>query len=268
MSASPTSRSRVAGSSPIVPVAPASRSTSGSIARGAAARLPPRPGNFGNVDLSPDGRWLVYQVGAGTDADLWVRDLKRGVSSRFTFDKGGEVVPLFSRDSRRVVFERREEGKPSRIVERALDRTGEERVLFEATGRTAPLSFSPDGKSLIFQRLLPEKPWQIWIVPIGQPEQAKVVVGSDFINIRRHPLARRTLAALRIERVGHRRGLRRRLCGHVGPVADLDPRRRGSGLGAGRQGAVLSFAREQDDASRRDDRRQPSTPALPRRSSP
>ena len=142
-------------------------------------------GNFGNADLSPDGRWLAYQVGGGADADLWVRDLKRGVSSRFTFDKGGEVVPLFSRDSRRIVFERREEGKASRVVERSLDRTGEERLLFDATtGRAAPLSFTPDGKSLVFQRQFPDKPWQIWTVPIGQPGQAKVVVGSEFPNIR------------------------------------------------------------------------------------
>jgi len=41
------------------------------------------------------------------------------VSSRFTFEKGGESVPLFTRDSRRVLFQRVEEGKPARMRELA-----------------------------------------------------------------------------------------------------------------------------------------------------
>jgi eukaryotic-like serine/threonine-protein kinase len=139
-------------------------------------------GALANFDLSPDGRWLAYQVGTSADGDLWVRDLKRGVSSRFTFEKGGEGLPLFSRDSRSVLFQRSEEGKPARIVERALDRTGEEKVLFEAPGRAGPSAFTPDGRSLIFQRQLPDKPWQIWTLPIGQPAQAKAVVASEFYN--------------------------------------------------------------------------------------
>ncbi len=152
--------------------------------KGNKSELAAEPAAFANTDLSPDGRWLAYQVGSGTDGDLWVRDLKRGVSSRFTFEKGGESNPLFSRDSRRVLFQRLEEGKPARIVERALDRTGEEKVLFEAPGRAAPSAFSPDGKILVFQHQPPEKRWQIWTLPIGQPGEAKALVASEFSNAR------------------------------------------------------------------------------------
>ena len=150
--------------------------------KGIRGELIGEPGAIGNADLSPDGRWLVYQVGSSIDSDLWVRDLRRGVSSRFTFEKGGEANPLFSRDSRRVVFERREEGKPGRIVERALDRTGEESVLFEAPGRSLPSAITPDGKSLIIQRQPPEQPIQTWTLPIGHPDQAKAILASEFYN--------------------------------------------------------------------------------------
>src|SRR5262249_23627324 len=53
-------------------------------AKGIRAGVASEPGELGSFDISPDGRWLVYQVGAGNEQDLWVRDLKRGVSSRFT----------------------------------------------------------------------------------------------------------------------------------------------------------------------------------------
>ena len=256
-------------SSPTAPGAPGSRSTSGSIARASRAGVADEAGDFGNADLSPDGRWLAYQVGVGTDADLWVRDLKRGVSSRFTFDKGGESSPLFSRDSRRVVFQRREEGKPSRIVERSLDRTGEERLLFDATRAERRRRRSPPTrKSLIFQRQLPDKPWQIWTLPTGQPGQAKVVVGSEFSTPggtvspdgRWLVFESTESGAPEIYVVG--------FAGRVRPLADLDPRRRGAGLGAGRQGAVLSLAREQADAGRRSTTGASFDAASPSRSSP
>ncbi|MGH7337269.1 MAG: hypothetical protein ACREI7_06815, partial [Myxococcota bacterium] len=69
--------------------------------KGGRVESPLAEGELGAFDLSRDGRWLAYQVGSGQEADIWVRDLKRGVSSRFTFEKTGESAPLFTRDSAR-----------------------------------------------------------------------------------------------------------------------------------------------------------------------
>jgi Tol biopolymer transport system component len=142
------------------------------------------PGELGAFDLSSDGRWLVYQVGPFSGADLWTRDLKRGVSSRFTFEKGGESTPLVSRHGRSVYFQRVEPGKPTRIVEGSLDRTGEERTLLEREGRLVPAALTPDGATMIVQHRPPDKPWQIWQLPLAHPEQAKAVVMSEFQSTR------------------------------------------------------------------------------------
>src|SRR3954454_11033682 len=49
--------------------------------------------DYGATSISLDGTRLVYGVGEGGGArgDLWMRDLLRGVSSRFTFDAAVEM---------------------------------------------------------------------------------------------------------------------------------------------------------------------------------
>jgi dipeptidyl aminopeptidase/acylaminoacyl peptidase len=68
-------------------------------------------GGYRNTSLSPDGKRLVYDATNDTDrSDLWIRDLTRGVSSRFTFDPQDEVNPQWSPDGRRIVFTSRAKG--------------------------------------------------------------------------------------------------------------------------------------------------------------
>jgi len=141
-------------------------------------------GSIGAVDLSPDGRWLVYTGGGSGDADLWVRDLKRGVSSRFTFDDGVETSPVFSRDSRFVYYVHYESGTTSQIVRRALDRSGDPETILETADRLSPNLVSPDGKTLVFSRRPEGEQWQTWQLPLAHPDQARAVVASKFYNVR------------------------------------------------------------------------------------
>jgi Tol biopolymer transport system component len=60
---------------------------------------PGREGEYRNIDLSPDGRFVVFQAGA---PDVWVLDLQRGVVSRVTTDGGS--FPVWSHDGRDVYF--------------------------------------------------------------------------------------------------------------------------------------------------------------------
>jgi len=141
-------------------------------------------GQVYSFDLSSDGRWLVYQQGTGDGADLWVRDIKRGVSSRFTFDAGNEGTPLVTRDNLRVIYNQSGGGRPNRIVERALDRTGPDRVLYESTDTLGAGTLTPDGQTLLLQRRTSDTPWSLWRLPIGHPEQATALVVSKFYNAR------------------------------------------------------------------------------------
>ncbi len=141
-------------------------------------------GEYGSFDLSQDGRWLAYQIGTNNAGDLWTRDLKRGVSSRFTFEKDGEGTALLSRDGRAVYYQSLRAGKPARLMERALDRTGEDRTILEREGRLVPSALLPDGSAMVVQLRDPDKPWAIWLVSLGSPAQARPLVASEFQNTR------------------------------------------------------------------------------------
>ena len=142
------------------------------------------PGELANAALSPDGRWLAYQLETASGRDVWVRDLKRGVPSRFTFDEGSESAPLFDPSGRRVLYARAVDGEPNRIVVRALDRTGEEELLFESADLLSLADVTPDGESLVFVRRKADEPWATWLLPIGHPDRARPLVANRFWNYR------------------------------------------------------------------------------------
>ncbi len=55
--------------------------------------------------LSHDGRRVAYRVeDRGGRGDLWIYDLARRVSSRFTFDPADDYGPLWSPDDAHIVF--------------------------------------------------------------------------------------------------------------------------------------------------------------------
>jgi len=130
---------------------------------------------YSSFALSPDGRWLAYTANAGAPNDLWIRDLRRGVSSRFTFDEGGEQNPVFTPDGRRILFVSWAEGRPQRIVSRALDRSGEDEILFEAPDTSYRLilnDVSPDGRDLIAVVRKQGETGDLWRIPSGRPGAA------------------------------------------------------------------------------------------------
>ncbi len=92
-------------------------------------------GEYRDASLSPDGKRLVYDAISGDRSDLWIRDLTRGVSSRFTFDPAADVNPQWSPDGRRVAFTSRAKGPGDLSIKDA-----------SGTREAEPLLVSPDEK--------------------------------------------------------------------------------------------------------------------------
>jgi hypothetical protein len=61
-------------------------------------------GDFGGLELSPDGKFLAVVVGSGGESDIWIKDLSNGVFSRVTSAPGPEGQQVWSPDSRRLAF--------------------------------------------------------------------------------------------------------------------------------------------------------------------
>ena len=62
-------------------------------------------GDYRDTWFSPDGKRLVFSNSTpSSPGDIWIRDLARGVSTRFTFDPAVELDPIWSPDGRQIVF--------------------------------------------------------------------------------------------------------------------------------------------------------------------
>ena len=111
------------------------------------------PAAYRDLALSPDGERLAYaaiDIKAGSQ-DLWVRDLKRGVSSRLTFGEGNEIWPLWSPDGSRIAFST-SSGGPFGIWQKLADGTGVEDSLFTPSYHAGPTDWSSDGRLMVISQ--------------------------------------------------------------------------------------------------------------------
>jgi serine/threonine protein kinase len=110
-------------------------------------------GRYSNPALSPDNKQIaIARLDPETGAqDIWLLELTRGVASRFTFDPAPDDMPLWSADGRRIVFRSRR-GATWAFYQKASNGTGPEEMMLDGFGtpNTTPLSWSPDGRFLVY----------------------------------------------------------------------------------------------------------------------
>jgi Tol biopolymer transport system component len=120
------------------------------------------PGEYHNPAFSPGGDRLAFNLADARSGktDIWVRDLKRGVSSRLTFGTGDAFAPLWSPDGRLIAFRQGQD-----LFEKAADGQGEEKLLFKSDEPKVACDWSHDGRYIAFQSRGKETTWDIWVLP-------------------------------------------------------------------------------------------------------
>ena len=150
--------------------------------KGVRAAAATDPGNLGLFDLSADGRCLAFRVGGLGESDLWTRDLKRGVSSRFTFEKGarGHAPVLARQPPWSTCSAPRPEADPT--LESLLDRTGRSGTL--SSERGAPcLGAEPGRRDVDRPVRAPTSPADL-AAPARAPGTGKHLVATEFQSTR------------------------------------------------------------------------------------
>ena len=125
---------------------------------------PPRP--YFNLRLSPDGTRVVLDV-RDQENDIWVWDLSRHTLTRLTFDQTAEIFPIWTRDSRRIVFGAVRGGVVN-LFAKSADGTGTEERLTTAPHPQYPMSFSADGKQLLVNELKAGQSADVSVMPFGE----------------------------------------------------------------------------------------------------
>ena len=111
--------------------------------------------NVGDPQISPDGQWVAYVVGA-TDAKedksnshIWMVNINGSNDRQITFSNESESSPRFSPDGKYLSFTSSRPGKARGSQVWLLDRNGGEAMqLTEIKGRLQGHEWSPDSKRL------------------------------------------------------------------------------------------------------------------------
>jgi serine/threonine protein kinase len=80
------------------------------------------PRDFSTIDLSPDRKTLAVGGRVGTNLDIWLFDVTRGLPTRFTFDPADESDPVWSPDGKTIAFYSARKGKRD-LYRKAADGT-------------------------------------------------------------------------------------------------------------------------------------------------
>jgi len=99
--------------------------------------------------LSPDGRLVAFRAPA-PNCDVWVHDLKRGVTTRVTFEGDNHGVAWLP-DARQVAFARQQQTEGFLLAGRADGSGAVERLSPRSVPRAWAASFSPDGRLLLVE---------------------------------------------------------------------------------------------------------------------
>jgi len=124
------------------------------------------PGDYRFPRLSPDGRRLSVAVAQGPRSSVWIYDLTRGSSTRFSSDTAFDDEPaIWSPDGGRLAFGSAR-GGPERLFVRPVSGAGSEQALLKTTDAEIPLDWSRDGRFIAFVAPGLTTDWDIWILPL------------------------------------------------------------------------------------------------------
>jgi Tol biopolymer transport system component len=138
------------------------------------------PGDYEDPRLSPDARRLATNRidPASGASSIWIFDMAGGGGTRFTFSQSVNHYPVWSPDGSRIAFDTNRNG-PSDIFMKSFDGSGEERPVLASEVAKSPTDWSPDGSTLVFERLDPRTKYDLWRLSLKAGATPEPIVRSD-----------------------------------------------------------------------------------------
>jgi eukaryotic-like serine/threonine-protein kinase len=131
---------------------------------------------LGKPRISPDGSRAVFDgVSAQGDGEIYIADLVRGTTVRFTTDSEDDFNPVWTADGRRIIWSTLPAGKMPTLVWRAADGTGATETILGEGGAQFAGSVSIDN---VFAFTRCALACDIWVVPLTGERKPRVFVDT------------------------------------------------------------------------------------------
>lgn len=137
-------------------------------------RAPVRSGPATGVPkFSPDGKRVVVSEFGDENVDLWIHDVTRKSRTRFTFEDGLDIYPVWAPDGKDIYYWR---NQPDSIYRKAADGTGVAIAVIDG-GHPA---LTPDMKYLVFRRSIKGQKGDIYHMDMETGKtQALIATSAD-----------------------------------------------------------------------------------------
>jgi serine/threonine protein kinase len=133
--------------------------------------------SMGSPELDHTGQRAAMTRVVLRNFDIWLMDASRGIPTRFTFDPAFDGVSVWSPDGRRMVFFSIRDGRDL-LYEKSASGAGDERLVAADGG--FPLSWSPDGRFVLYSRPDVKTGVDLWALPMtGEPKPFTVVQAAS-----------------------------------------------------------------------------------------
>jgi Tol biopolymer transport system component len=140
-----------------------------------------RPGpaaSFRGVEVSPDTKRIAFHRHEAAGGDIWIVE-PSGAETRLTWDAAQHnSSPVWSPDGRDIAFSSLRNGKTG-LYRKRSDGSATEELLIESELPKAPMSWAPDGKSIVYWVRDPKTNGDLWVLSLPD-KKATSLINSPF----------------------------------------------------------------------------------------
>jgi len=134
------------------------------------------PDEYSAPAISPDGGRVAVGLGPQGSRNIWILDVARGTSTRFTFDSASDTYPVWTPDGKSIVFSSNRGGSEDLYIKPA-DGSGEEKLLLKTDVPAVAERFTKDGRFLFFYKISKDAE-DMWALPFpvqGEPKPVAIL---------------------------------------------------------------------------------------------
>ena len=145
------------------------------------------PGVIADPTISPDGEHTTVDIAdlKSANVDIWVQDLPRHVSSRFTFDPAEEVTGVWSRDGTLIAYRSMAKGGPELMVKRTNGLEPPRGVHSAGDDDILPNSWVPGDKQILCSYHPAAGGSDLVMMDVATGKMTPLVATNDFVRASR-----------------------------------------------------------------------------------